>query len=282
MKSKAALAALLAALTMLLAALAGCATAPPGGDPAAQQPVFETLGSDERVRYEPGAEDYARRVAEILPAAIAQVEAGHYRPYSALVVVHVCGTVRCFERELPGGSRYTAAVIYENRLVLAHRLFDREPARLYPILVHELSHLHLGQQLGHYTMGIPVWFHEGLASLVAASGGADLVTEEDARRAIIAGDHFLPDAVHDITRRKYAAHWHLRIAMLYRQSMMFLAHLKAGDEARFRELIERLQDGAAFDQAFSTAFGAGALELAQRYFAGLECAQPPCEAAASP
>jgi hypothetical protein len=174
---------------------------------------------------------------------------------------------------LPAGTHFTAAVIYDNRLLLAPRLFDREPARLYPILVHELSHLHMGQSLGHYTMRIPVWFHEGLASLVAEGGGADLVEEDEALRAIAEGRHFLPDAVHDETYRKYADHWHLRIGMLYRQSMMFLAHLKADGEQRFRKL--------PFDEAFSAAFGAGALELAQRFLSGLVCAHPTCGAPAA-
>jgi hypothetical protein len=70
--------------------------------------------------------------------------------------------------------------------------------------------------------------------------------------------------------------------MLYRQSMMFLAYLKAGGEERFHGLLDSLQQSAAFDEAFSAAFGAGALELAQRFFSGLSCAQPNCGPAASP
>lgn len=45
-------------------------------------------------------------------------------------------------------------------------------------------------------------FHEGLASLAAGGGGADLVNEEEARRMVVAGSHFLPDERHDETRRK--------------------------------------------------------------------------------
>lgn len=262
-------------LSILL--LAGCAAVLPQQDTrVGGLERFETLATDHRVRYEPGAQPYAERVAELLPAAIAQVEAGHYRPFAGPVIVHVCGSHACFERELSGGTRFTAAVIYDNRVLLAPRLFDREPTRLYPILVHELSHLHMGQLLGHYTMRIPVWFHEGLASLVASGGGADLVDEEEARRAIAAGEHFLPDSAHDETRRKYADHWRLRIGMLYRQSMMFLAHLKAAGEERFRNLLDDLQQRGPFDEAFSAAFGAGALELAQRFLGGLGCPQPAC------
>jgi hypothetical protein len=190
--------------------------------------------------------------------------------------VYVCGTSACFEQNVPGASRYTAAVIYDNRLLLAPRLFEREPARLYLILVHELSHLHLGQQLGHYSMRIPVWFHEGLASLVAASGGADLVSEDEARRAIAAGEYFLPEPAHDETRRRYADHYQLKIGMLYRQSMMFLDYLRSVGEERFRALLDGLQRRIPFDEAFGAAFGATALELAGRFFGDIGCSQPDC------
>ena len=272
-----------AAAAVAFLVIPGCAQLPSERESSLDLSTFERYFLDERVRYEPGARRYAEQVARLLPAAVAQVEAGHYRPFPGPVVVHVCGTSACFERFVPGASRFTAAVIYDNQLLLAPRLFDREPERLYPILVHELSHLHLGQQLGHYTMRIPVWFHEGLASLVAAGGGADLVKDEDARSAIASGAYFLPDAEHDETRRKNADYWQLRMAMFYRQSMMFLAHLRATGEERFRDLLDGLQRRVQFDEAFTAAFGAGALELAQRFFGSVDCPRPMCGApAASP
>src|SRR5262245_36833862 len=135
----------LAALVVLL--LTGCAVHPQR-DASVDLARFETLATEGRVRYEPGAQARAARVAEILPAAIAQVEAAHYRPFADPAVVYVCATNECFDRRVPGAARFTAAVIHENRVLLAPRLFEREQQRLYPVLVHELSHLHLGQRLG--------------------------------------------------------------------------------------------------------------------------------------
>ena len=268
------------AFSVAISLLAGCALQPQR-ESATDFAGFETLATDARVRYEPGAQGFAARVAELLPAAIAQVEAGQYRPFALPVAAYVCGTRACFEGRVPGAARFTAAVIYDNRLLLAPRLFEHEQHRLYPILVHELSHLHLGQRLGHYTMRIPVWFHEGLASLAASGGGADLVSEEEARRAIARGDYFLPDAVHDQTRRKYAENWHLKIAMLYRQSMMFLAAIKSESEERFRALVDSLQRRAPFDDAFAAAYGASSLDLARQYFDGIHCDLLECRAPAA-
>lgn len=264
------------ACAVAVLAFAGCAAVQPHRDAARDLSRFEPLAADERVHYEPGAREHAERVAAVLPAAVAQVESGHYQPFAGPVAIYVCGTDACFAHHVPGAPRFTAAVVYNNRLLLAPRLFTREPERLYPVLVHELSHLHLGQQLGHYTMSIPVWFHEGLASLVALGGGADLVSEEDALRAIAAGEHFLPDADHDETRRKNAGHWRLKIAMFYRQSMMFLAHLKLLGEDRFRQLLLELQQRLRFDEAFAATFEGGALELARQFFSGLRCGRMEC------
>src|SRR5215831_8153117 len=269
-----------AILGLIVIVLAGCALQPQR-NAAVDLAQFETLATEARVRYEPGAQARAARVAELLPEAIAQVEAAHYRPFAEPVVVYVCATNDCFDRRVPGAARFTAAVIHENRVLLAPRLFEREEQRLYPILVHELSHLHLGQRLGHYTMRIPVWFHEGLASLAAASGGADLVSEDEARRAIATGENFLPDARHDETRRKYADQWHLRISMLYRQSMMLLADLRSTSEERFRQLLLSLQQNVAFDEAVNAAFGSDALELALKFFSEIRCARVECAAPAA-
>ncbi|HXF66731.1 MAG TPA: hypothetical protein VNK67_08560 [Burkholderiales bacterium] len=263
--------------------LAGCAALEPARETDGDLERFEPLAADPRVRYGPGAAEYAGRVAQLLPAAIAQVEDAHLLPFAGPVLVHVCGTEACFARHVPRTPRFTAAVIYDNRLLLAPRLFEREPHRLYPILVHELSHLHLGQRLGHYSMALPVWFHEGLASLVAAGGGADLASDAEARAALTAGRHFLPDEVHDETRRKYAGHWGLPVSLFYRQSMLFLDHLRARSEERFGALLLALQQRARFDDAFTAVFGASALELAREFFGRLRCGQADCgDSAASP
>jgi hypothetical protein len=253
-------------LALAALALAGCAALGPVHSDPEDLDRFEALATDPRVRHAPGAQRYAERVAELLPAAIAQVEAAHHLPFAAPVMVHVCGTQACFARHLPPGSQLSAAVIYENRVLLGPRLFERESHRLYPILVHELSHLHFGQRLGHYTMAIPVWFHEGLAALAAEGGGADLVTDAEARTAVAAGRHFLPEAEHDAARRQYAGHWGLATSLFYRQSMLFLDHLRSAAAEKFRELLLRLQQRSPFDDAFRAAFGAGALELARAFF----------------
>ena len=234
---------------------------------------FERLPAMPQVRYSAGAEGYAERVAAILPAAIAKVEAAHYRPFATAPDVFVCGTDTCFHRFVDERYNYTAAVVYENRLLLAPRLFDREPHRLEPVLVHELSHLHLGQRRGHYTTAIPVWFHEGLASLAADGGGADLVTDEDAWRAVDEDKYFLPDEEHLPWIRKRADTWGLSINLFYRQAFIYLRDLRARDAAAFERMLDLVYARVDFDSAFAQAMYANPARSGLAFFKRLQCAQ---------
>lgn len=252
--------------TILLAAFLGGCSSLAYRDAGDELAAFEVLHGTPQVRFGPGGEAYARQVAALLGDAIRQVEAFHGRAFRTPPVVHVCGDDACFHRFVAAKWHFTAAVVYDNRLLLAPRLFVREPERLRPILVHEMSHLHMGQYLGHYTMSIPVWFHEGLASLAAEGGGADLVTDDDAWRAALASRHFLADEQHLPWQRRHAQNWGLSISVFYRQSMLFLAHLRAQDPQQFVALLNRLQDGVGFDEAFAQTYQANPNRLALAFF----------------
>ena len=256
----------------LLSALAGCA-ALGYRDAMPRLASFEPLPSVPQVRYAPGAEPYAARVAAILPTAIAKVEAAHHRRFLHPPVVFVCDSDECFHRFVAKEYNFTAAVVYDNRLVLAPRLFDREPERLEPILVHELSHLHLGQQRGHYTLEIPLWFHEGLAALAADGGGADLVTDDDAWRAADRGQYFLPDEQHLPWIRKRADTWDISIHLFYRQAYLYLRDLRSRDAAAFRRLLDLLYEKEDFDAAFAQAMHANPARSGLAFFRRLQCAE---------
>lgn len=234
----------------LLAALlaTGCAH-----QPLQRTAGFEVLADDPRIHYEPGADGHALRVAELLPEAISRVEAAHHLPFAGPVTVHVCGTDSCFDAHVTSRN-VSAATVPENRVFLSPRLFGREAHRLPRILAHELSHLHLGQRLGHYTSAVPVWFHEGLAAYASDGGGADYASEDEARAALAAGRAFRPEVPDSPERRHRAEAWNLSPHLFYRQAMMFLQHLKAAGEDRFREFLVRVQAREDFAAAFASTY----------------------------
>lgn len=251
----------------------GCAMQP------ARPPVsFTVLEEEPRVRFEPGAEAYARQVAALLPQAVAQVEEAHYLPFADAVTVHVCGSETCFDAHVTSRN-VSGATVPDNRVFLAPRLFDREAPRLPMILTHELSHLHLGQRLGHYTHEVPVWFHEGLAALASGGGGADYASEAEARAALAAGRAFSPATLDTPAHRHRAEDWGLSPHLFYRQAMMFLQHLKAESEARFRDFLLRVQARENFAEAFSRTYNRSLIEAGQRF---LEAVAPVAAAPTRP
>ena len=255
-------------LAALLAILQGCALTV--SDPRALRLIdsFAPLAGDPRVWVEPGFEAYGARVAAALPDAIARVEAAHYLPFSRPPRVYVCGSDACFKRHVLT-PKLSAAVVPDNRLILSPNLDGRESHRLPALLTHELAHLHLGQRIGHYHSTLPVWFHEGWASLVADGGGADYATDARVFEAIQAGKRVNLTARDTPGKRHRAAASRLTIFEFYRQSMLLVGWLRAQDEARFRQLVLAVQDNADFEIAFWDVYGQAPATRLAGFFDGV-------------
>lgn len=250
---------------ILITLLSGCALTV--SDPRALQPIdgFQPLAVDSRVWVEPGFEDYGMRVAHLLSAAIRQVEAAHSLRFARTPRVYVCGSEACFKRWVRT-PRLSAAVVPDNRLILSPNLDGRERARLPALLVHELAHLHLGHRIGHYHNNVPLWFHEGWASLTAGGGGAEFASEARAHEAIRSGRRIDLDARDLPGQRHRAVAFNLTIFEFYRQAMLLVGWLKSQDESRFREFVLAIQDNTDFDIAFWTVYGSAPATVLARYY----------------
>ena len=255
-------------LVALLATLQGCALTV--SDPRALLPIdsFVPLASDPRVWVEPGHEAFGARVAAALPAAIARVEAAHYLPFASTPRVYVCGSEACFKRYVLT-PKLSAAVVPDNRLILSPNLDGRERHRLPTLLTHELAHLHLGQRIGHYHSSLPVWFHEGWASLTAEGGGAEYSTDAKVFEAIRAGHRVDLSARDTPDKRHRADSSGLDIYAFYRQSMLLVGWLKAQDEARFRQLALAIQANTDFNLAFWNIYGQSPATRLAGFFDGV-------------
>jgi hypothetical protein len=150
------------------------------------------LSANGQVHYEPGAEDFARDVAAPLPDAIARVEAVHGRPFKHPVVVGVYATPEAYETANGRGSMAPVGVTAFGEINLSPKLFRPQHQRLRAILTHELSHAHIqGWIGGRAYVSLPKWFQEGLAVMVSGGGGAELVSEDQARAAIQRGERIV-------------------------------------------------------------------------------------------
>lgn len=255
-------------LVAVLATLQGCALTV--SDPRALKPIdsFAPLASDPRIWVESGYEAFGARVAAALPAAIARVEAAHYLPFARQPRVYVCGSDACFRRYVLT-PKLSAAVVPDNRLILSPNLDGKESHRLPTLLAHELAHLHLGQRIGHYHSTLPVWFHEGWASLAAEGGGAEYATDAKVFEAIRAGRRINLNAHDTPDKRHRAASSGLNIFEFYRQSMLLVGWLRAQDEARFRELVLAVQANTDFYLAFWNIYGQSPATRLAGFFDGV-------------
>jgi hypothetical protein len=210
---------------------------------------------DPRVLMQSGqtALDLSTLVTKHLPAAIDQVQKTQGYTLDKPLKLYVFDNEADYMRlgGCPPGSR---ACVFGSQLSLAPKLMG-EPDTVFAILTHELSHVLLQQRLGTWKISrIPPWFLEGLAVMVSDGGGTEGVGPQDAATAIKSGQRFTPDMSKNWLSQKTAAHYQLPHRLFYRQSALFVQHLKTTHSENFDSLLRRMHSGMSFHEAFERSF----------------------------
>jgi hypothetical protein len=233
-----------------------------------------SLAENSQVHFEPGAEDYAHEVAALLPAAIAQVEAVQGRPFAHPVTVGVYATPEAYAAANASGSAGAVGVTAFGRVVLSPVLNWPQHRRLRAILTHELSHAHIHGWIS--TSGIvrlPPWFKEGLAVMVSGGGGAEFVSEEEARAALEHGEHIAIDDIgsfwnlSEIRFERAPSQGtpsHLTV-MAYRQAGMFVTYLHDSDTPGFARMMNAILDGRPLVDAVAAGYHQDVQSLWQKF-----------------
>ena len=222
------------------------------------------------VHYQPGAEVFAHDVAALYPDAIARVEAVHGRPFTHPVVVGAYATMDAYTAANGLGSDIPVGVTFAGRVNLSPKLFRPQHRRLQAILTHELSHAHLQGWIGYRYVYLPNWFKEGLAVMISGGGGAELVSEDDARSAIARGERLvvndsvgaLPTSI-DVGLEKTPANkptWYPTV-LAYREAGMFVGYLRESDRPAFDRMMNAVLDGRSFADAVSEGYHSDARTL---------------------
>lgn len=228
------------------------------------------LADNGLVHYEPGAEAFARDVATLLPAAIARVEAAQGRAFARPVILGAYATPEAYATANGTGSVGPVGVTFYGRVNLSPKLFSPQRRRLPAILSHELSHAHLQGWIGNRILALPNWFKEGLAVMVSDGGGAELVSDEEARQAIHRGEQIeINDAgsLFNLTEIRFARApaqqdpaWYPTV-LAYREAGMFVSYLRESDRAAFDRMMKDVLDGRIFAEAMRDAYHSDAKEL---------------------
>lgn len=233
---------------------------------------FRPVDIEQRVLYEPGAEQFAGIIAEALPYAIETVENEQSGQFTKSIKIYVCATPGGFENMT---GRTVKAITYRNSVFLSPRLME-QPETISSYLTYELSHLMLLQHIGLYRFVImPTWFSEGLAVYVSNGAGAGDVSETEAIEMILAGKHFEPydnGGIIDFLFPKYGGHWDLEPHMFYRQGMLFVSFIRKYDEQAFKKLLQKLQNGQSFTKSYQQAYNMSTLQMWELFIKRLESA----------
>jgi hypothetical protein len=216
-----------------------------------------------QVHYEPGGAEYARAVAALLPAIITRVESVHGRPFVHPVTVGVYVSPEAFAAGNGLGHARAAGVTLFGQVTLSPILFSAQRQRLPGILTHEMSHAHLQSWISALAyIHLPNWFKEGLAVMVSGGGGAEFISEREARDAMRRGDRIAIESEgssRNLTGIKFEnpseTRDGLRIMMGYRQAGLFVTFLHDRDTAGFARTMAAVLDGRQFGEAVIAGYG---------------------------
>lgn len=214
---------------------------------------------NEIVFFEPGAEEYADKIAAYLPAAVERVEQVHGLPFEEAFKIYVCSTQQSFNEYTaitspsPYPIRGTALL---GDVLIAPSAFNFMGLNTYKeTITHELSHLHLRQKLGFFKgRKHPTWFGEGFADYVAGSGGEG-IKESDAINFILSGKHFIPEEEGEIFGSFGNALNGLSGPMFHKQAKMFVTYIINSDSLKFKSFLSKIQEGESFSETFNNVMG---------------------------
>jgi hypothetical protein len=232
------------------------------------------LPENGQVHFEPGAEGFARDVSALLPVAVARIEAVQGRRFEHPVPVGVYTTPEAFAAANGSGIAGAVGTSVFGRVVLSPALDGPQHQRLRAILTHELSHAHLQGYISTYTyVRLPNWFKEGLAVMASGGGGAEFVSEREARAAIERGETITIDdagSFSNLSEIQFAraparAAASDRTVMAYRQAGMFVSFLHDADTPGFARMMNAILDGRPFVEAVDTGYHRDVQSLWQEF-----------------
>jgi hypothetical protein len=146
---------------------------------------------------------------------------------------------------------------------LSPKLFPPQHQRLRAILTHELSHAHIQGWIGGYDyIYLPNWFKEGLAVMVSGGGGAEFVSEAEARAAIQRGEKIVINDTGGLTRwidvpfekqPENKSTWY-PVVLAYREAGMFVDDLREADRPGFDRMMNTILDDRPFKDAVNAGY----------------------------
>lgn len=235
---------------------------------------FLDLPKNSLIKYEPGAEAYAERVAQIADENQQAVESILNASFKQPINILICATQESFNQYVYISKNARGAMFW-GKVFLSPRAFER--GYLEDLLKHELTHYLFYTNLGDKThiKNIPLWFREGIAVFVANGGGAytrnnsvrfRMTPREKAAFLSHRTDGwFLSANPFDAVTEQGTANW-----LYYRVGAMFIHYLHDSDPTAFNALIQSLIAGKPFESALQDSFQQPLESLLNIFYAYLD------------
>ena len=214
---------------------------------------FHTYKSDSRIRYETGADENAKIIANSLDSLIKVIENKQYQPFANKIKIYVFSNLDNYGRHSP--SKGSGGHTFRSYIIISPKEANT-PERLPRIVAHELSHFHLVGYTGIVKdVKLPTWFKEGLAVWASGGAGAENVSESEATQALLDGMQIKLVYQNPIFGRENSHPKSMATHMFYEQSGMFINYLYQSNPTAFQKLLQAIQERDNFKDALNFGYG---------------------------
>jgi hypothetical protein len=205
------------------------------------------LPNDNRVLVDGKNLENAQKISSKIDSSINVVEKAFKSPFSKPIYITICATEKSYIKH-SGGYKNSEAMTNWDRIFIAPLSFQKNNET--PVLVHELTHLHISQKIGVFKMvgNIPPWFNEGFAVLISHGAGAEEYTDSAAIAWINHGKCITPNVKGNFLSPSNDSQ--LPWDMFYRQSSLFVSFLREINPEAFQSLLSDIENNIEFEKAF--------------------------------
>lgn len=220
---------------------------------------FVDIGNQIRIESK-NDELFGKDVGDIEPYLIDSVEKKTFHKFVKMPLVYICNTNKSFCKY--SGARYPGprARVTPKGLFISPRLKSSKDWK--DILYHELCHVILLQHTKVLCyVKIPIWFHEGLATLISNGGGSGNVTDSASIIGILNGNHFNPVQSENVLLPKSFSKDNIPPWTEYRQSMLFVKFIKEINENKFKMLLDSIFNKNSFPKSIEISYDRSISEL---------------------
>lgn len=249
-------------IVFTLLSIVGCSTWNRGTSYFHYKDNLKVLPIDKRILVEGTDIVNVQKIYDKLDSSINIVKDFYQTPFSKEIYVTICSTEKSYIKR-SGGYKNSEAMTNWNRVFLAPLTFQKNNE--IPVLIHELTHLHICQKIGIIRMicNIPPWFNEGLAVVVSGGAGAEEYTDSAAIDWINNNKCIDPKAKGNFLKPSNDSK--LPWDMFYRQSSLFVSYLQEEYPNEFKVFLSDIENKKKFKKAFEKCFNKSIIDAFQAF-----------------